>query len=266
MLLMPLALLYAVMLGVPLIYVISDALNTTGSGATPFFSTVSNPTYLGVLLRTFEISTVSTVVCLILGFPLAFALWRATPLVRTLLLVAVLFPYWTSVVVRAFGWQVMLKRNGFISTLLQSSGLVSSDIQLSNSRLGLYLGLVQILLPSLVLPVLATLSRLDSRLLEAAYTNGAQPVTAIRTVIVPLAMPGIVIGCLIVFAVAAGSFVIPVLLGGLGDTMLAQVIAYQTAEMLNWPVAMALSLLLILMTLIVLMLISAVGRRQAIYR
>lgn len=260
-LLVPLGALYATFLGVPLVFVLRDAWLGAAESGGGFLATVSNRTYLMVLRRTMEISTVTTLICLALGFPLAYVLWRASPLVRSVLIIAVLFPYWTSVVVRAYGWQVLLKRGGIVPVALEWIGLLPSGSQLGSSRIGLYLGLVQILLPYLVLPVLATLSRLDPQLLEAAYTTGARPLAAIRTVIVPLAVPGIVIGCLIVFAIAAGSFVIPALLGGLGDTMLAQVIALQASELLNWPVAMALSVLLIVVTMAALTVIAFVGRR-----
>ena len=243
-------------------FVVRDAFLESPDGG-GFIATISNRTYLLVLARTMEIATVTTVACLCLGFPVAYAAWRASPMVRAALVMAVLFPYWTSVVVRAYGWQVLLKRGGIVPVALTWLGVLPPGSQLSSSRIGLYLGLVQILLPYLVLPVLTTLSRLDPRLVEAAYTAGARPLAAIRTVVVPLAMPGIVIGSLIVFAVGAGSFVIPALLGGLGDTMLAQVIALQASELLNWPVAMALSVLLIAVTMMALTLIGLAGRGRA---
>jgi ABC-type spermidine/putrescine transport system permease subunit I len=245
-----------------MLFVARDVALGPPEGGSTFLATISNRTYLAVLWRTIEISVVSTTACLLVGFPIAYAAWRARPLMRAILMVAVLFPYWTSVVVRAYGWQALLKRGGIVPVALAWAGILPPGSQLSSSRTALYLGLVQILLPYFVLPVLATLSRLDSRLLEAAAASGAPPLTAIRTVVVPLAMPGLVIGCVIVFAVAAGSFIIPALLGGLGDTMLGQVIALQATELLNWPVAMALSVLLVAVTVGAISAIALTGRRD----
>jgi ABC-type spermidine/putrescine transport system permease subunit I len=252
--------LYIVFLGVPILFVGRDVVVGAPEGGTTFLATISNRTYLTVLRRTVEISLVATAACIVIGFPIAYATWRARPLMRAVLLVAVLFPYWTSVVVRAYGWQVLLKRGGLVPVALTWLGVLPTGAQLSSSRTALYLGLVQILLPYFVLPVLATLTRLDSRLLEAAATSGAAPFAAIWTVIIPLAMPGIIVGGVIVFAIAAGSFVIPALLGGLGDSMLGQVIALQATELLNWPVAMALSVLLLAVTITALCAIALTGR------
>ena len=261
-LLVPALLLYVIFFGVPSAVVLSGALEDSA-----ITDVLDRPIYRDVLIRTLEIASVTTILCLFLGFPLAYAIWRGRRLVKLLLIVAVLFPYWTSVVVRAYGWQVMLQRGGPVSTLLVDLGLIGEDVILSRSRVGLYLALVQILLPYLVLPTLATLARLDKTLIEAAQSSGASPFTAARTVVLPLAAPGIATGCLIVFGIAAGSFVIPALLGGLGDTMLAQVIANEASLYLNWGVASSLAIVLSVISLAVVGLIALLGRRHAaIYR
>lgn len=255
----PVAGLYAVFIGIPMAFLLQSALfDTSQPGA--LWTTLKTPTYQVLLTRTVEIAAVTTLICLLVGFPFAFVLWRTSGARRLVLLGLVLFPFWTSVLVRAYGWQVLLQRGSGVSSLLIYLHIVPSSVVLSQSRVGLYIALVQIMLPYIVLPTLAILSRIDNLLLHAAATAGASPVRVVRTVVIPLALPGIATGAVVVFGIVASSFVIPVLLGGFGDAMLGQIVATQASEYLNWPLSGSLALMMMMVSLAGVLVIVMLGR------
>lgn len=201
--------------------------------------------FRGILLRTLWISMVVTVACLVLGYPLAWLLATAPPRWAPVLMAGVLLPFWTSLVVRTAAWTVLLQREGVVNAAFQGAGLIAEPLPLLFNRFAVVLATVHILLPFMVLPIYATLKGLDPRLPRAALSLGAPPWRAFLRVTLPLSLPGVGAGCLLVFIQTLGFYVTPALLGGPNDQMLAYFIGFYANRTVNWGMAAALSVMLL---------------------
>jgi len=201
--------------------------------------------------RTIRLSVVITVVTALVGVPLAYVMHRAGSLVRMLLIVVVVLPLMTSVVVRTFGWLVILGRNGLLARMLEPIGLAAPGFSLMHTETGIVLAMVQVLLPFMVLTVLAAIGRIDRSLEEAARTAGANFHATLYHVVLPLARPGIVSGALLVLALSMSSFVTPTLVGGVRLPVLAGAIYQQVSGTLDWNFAAAQAALLLMLALAV---------------
>jgi putrescine transport system permease protein len=186
-------------------------------------------------------AAIATLCCLLLGYPMAYAIARAPKRRRDLLLLFVILPFWTSFLIRVYAWTGLLRPNGTINNALMALGLVEAPLPLMNNAFGIVLGLVYSYLPFMVLPLYATLEKLDPALLEAASDLGAPPRRAFWSVTVPLSLPGVLAGALLVFIPAAGEFVVPDLLGGPDTLMIGKVLWDEFFTNRDWPVAAALA-------------------------
>lgn len=207
--------------------------------------------YLQVFWNTFEIALLVTAICLLLGYPLGFLIATTTPGWMTLGFIFVLLPLWTSVLVRTYAWMVLLGRNGVFNRLLLESGLIADPLPLLNNFTGVLIGMVHVLLPYMVLPVYGAVRRVDPALVAAAEGLGASNARIFRRIYLPLTLPGIFAGAVIVFVLSLGFFITPALLGGGRVMMLAVLIEQQVHETLNWSFAAALSASLLVVTLAV---------------
>jgi len=205
--------------------------------------------YLGVAWRTLRLALVITLACLAIGFPLAIVIQRSAPAVRAALIIMIVLPLMTSVVIRTFGWLVILGPGGLLSWTLQNLGLISSPISLMHTETGVVIAMVQVLLPFMVLTTLGSLSRIPPDLDAAARTMGAGFFRAIGHVTLPLAIPGLLSGSLLVFALSISSFITPSLVGGVRLQVMATSIYQQVTGSFDWGFAAALSVLLLLVTL-----------------
>lgn len=210
------------------------------------------PVYYRVLWRTMLISAEVAVICLVIGFPVAYKLSTATPIVRAVILACIFVPFWTNLLVRSYGWIIILNPEGMINSALRRSGLVDAPLDLVYNQLGVLIGMSQIMLPYAILPISAVMSRLDPRVMSAARSLGATPAQAFLKVYVPLMQPGIMAALLLVFTISLGFFVIPAILGGRTGVMLAQLIEFNINSSLNWGVASALSAVLLVVILVLL--------------
>ena len=199
----------------------------------------------GTTLRTAFIVTVGT---LLLGFPVALALTRLRRGPAALVLVLVLLPVWTSVLVRSYAWMVLLGRHGLINEALRAAGLIDTPLKLLNTSFAVYIAMIHILLPYMILPIASVLRQIDPALARAAAGLGATPIGAFRQVILPLSMPGVAVGVLLVFVLSLGFYITPMLVGGPRDMMLSMLIAQQV-DLINWPYAACLSATLLVATL-----------------
>ncbi|HEY3823496.1 MAG TPA: ABC transporter permease [Bryobacteraceae bacterium] len=215
------------------------------------FTRLADPLYLGVLWRSLWIAALATVLCAVLGFPLALFISRAGSR-KNLYLQLVLLPFWTSFLVRTYAWLFILRDTGLINTVLMRLHLIASPLQLLYNDGAVLLGLVYNFLPFFVLPMYATLERLDPALLEAAADLGARPFAALRRVIVPVATPGIVAGSVLVFIPCLGSYLTPDLLGGGKTVMLGNLVQNQFTTARDWPFGSAASLMLMLVSAVLL--------------
>ena len=201
--------------------------------------------FRGILLRTLWMSLLVMAACLALGYPLAWLIATAPPRVAPWLLGAVLLPFWTSLIVRTAAWIVLLQREGVVNAALVGAGLADAPLSLLFNRFAVVLAMVHILLPFMVLPIYASLRAMDPRLPRAALSLGAAPWRAFLRVTLPLSLPGVGAGCLMVFIQALGFYVTPALLGGPNDQMLAYFIGFYATRSVNWGMAAALSVLLL---------------------
>lgn len=206
--------------------------------------------FLDALFRTIWISLVVTVVCAVLAVPLAQAIASAPPAWSRIMFALVLFPLWTSLLVRTVIWIIVLQRNGPVNAALVFGGLVDEPITLIYTRFSLYIAMIQVLLPLMVLSLVSVMRRVPASYMKAALSLGAPWATAWRRVQLPLIMPGILAGAAIVFVFALGYYITPTLVGGPGDQMISSYIAFYTNTTLNWGLAAALSVQLLLILLV----------------
>jgi spermidine/putrescine transport system permease protein len=208
-----------------------------------------DPLYLGILQRTVAWSLVCTGVCLVLGYPVAYVIARARRW-RQLLLFLVVLPFWTSFLVRMFAMIFLLRDTGFVNSGLMALGLIREPLPLLYTPFAVMLGLVYGFLPLMILPIYTSLEKLDDTLLEAAEALGARPLARFTRVVLPLSMPGVIAGALLVFIPALGSFVPADLLGGAKQAMVGNLIQNQFTVSRNWPFGSVLSLVLMVLVLV----------------
>ncbi|WP_054312520.1 ABC transporter permease [Mesorhizobium sp. 1M-11] len=222
-----------------------------------FFST---PVNLIVLQRTFTISAWVTVVCIVCAYPFAYAMTAVGPKVRLLLTLCVLIPFWVSGVVRTLSWVILLQDSGVINSLLRSVGL--DGVRLIRTQTGVIIGMAQVLLPFMVLPLYSVMKGIDLRLVQAARSLGAGPVRAFFTVYLPLSLPGVYAGAIIVFILALGFYITPALLGGPRSTMLSTLVQNQVLSLLQWGRGGAMGVVLLVATFILLALAGPLMRQK----
>lgn len=206
--------------------------------------------YLDVLKRSLTIAGLVTVLCVLLGYPLAYWLSRQPARRANLLLILVLLPFWTSLIVRTASWIVLLQSGGLINNTLIDLGLLDKPLQLVFNRAGVLISMTHILLPFLILPLYAVMKGIDSRYERAAISLGAHPFTAFRRVYLPQTFAGVAAGALLVFIMAIGYYITPALLGGPGDQMISYFVAYYTNTTINWGMATALGSQLLLIVIL----------------
>ncbi|MFZ9872031.1 MAG: ABC transporter permease subunit [Steroidobacteraceae bacterium] len=218
--------------------------------------------YLDTFLYSVKVAAVSTFWCLLIGYPMAYAIARSKPSTRNLLLMLIILPFWTSFLLRVYAWVGLLKTNGVINNTLLALGLIDQPLTLLYTDFAVYIGIVYSYLPFMILPLYSNLEKHDLTLLEAAADLGARPFKAFFKVTLPLSMPGVVAGCLLVFIPAVGEFVIPSLLGRTDQLMIGTVLSAQFFGARNWPVAGAVAIVLLLVLLVPILLFQRYQRRE----
>jgi ABC-type spermidine/putrescine transport system permease subunit I len=253
-LLVPALALLVVFFVLPLLKVaLWSLLDARGGGLTLAYyaRAVSETIYLRVILNTFRISLYVTLICLLLGYPVAYLLAAVRPRIARLLMICVVLPFWISLLVRLYAWIVVLQKNGIVNTLLLRLGVIGEPLPLLYNLTGVIIGMVHVLLPFMILPLYSVMKGIDPSLMAAAQNLGGTPVQAFRRVFLPLTYPGIGAGMLMVFMLSIGYFVTPALLGGLKETFIAQLIEQQVSVLIDWSFAAALAILLLAVTLLV---------------
>lgn len=221
-----------------------------GTGDHIVFRPPPQSLFMAVLQRTFAISASVTVLCLILGFPLAFFIANAQRRTSDLLMISVLLPLWTSVLVRTAAWTVLLQDNGLVNWIIQGLGISSGPWPLLFHRPGVVIAMMHVQLPFMVLPLVATMKSIPRSYMRAAVSLGAHPAIAFLRVYLPMTLPGIAAGVLLVFIMCLGYYVTPALIGGPSDQMLSYFIAFYASQSANWGLAAALGVLLLTATAI----------------
>lgn len=208
---------------------------------------LSDSLYINSYLSSIKIAFVSTVLALIVGYPMAYAIARSPEPRRSLLLFLVILPFWTSFLLRVYAWIGLLKSNGIINNILISLGIINEPLVMLQTDFAVYVGIVYTYLPFMILPLYANLVKLDGALLEASADLGASRAATFLRVTLPLSLPGILAGSMLVFIPAIGEFVIPALLGGPDTLMIGRVLWNEFFSNRDWPVASAVAIAMLLL-------------------
>ena len=205
---------------------------------------------LGAYTNSLALAALATALCLLVGYAIAFAIARTPGVWRQLLLFLVMLPFWTSFLIRVYAWIAILQPSGLVNRLLLAAGVIEAPLPLLYNGFSVTLGLVYSYLPFMILPLYGSLARLDESLVEAAADLGARPRRVFLDVILPLSLPGIAAGCLLVFIPAVGEFVIPDLLGGPGTLMVGKMLWQEFFDNVDWPAAAAIAMALVVMLML----------------
>jgi putative spermidine/putrescine transport system permease protein len=218
--------------------------------------------YNTVLIRTFVISLQVTALCLLLGFPVAYVLTVLPRRLSNLLMICVLLPFWTSLLVRTTAWVILLQGNGPVNNTLQWLGMTDQPVQLIYNRIGVLVAMTHVLLPFMVLPLYSVMRQVSPDYMRAAQSLGAPLRTAFLRVYLPLTMPGVAAGCLLVFIMALGYYITPALVGGASDQMVSYFVAYYINEVVDWGMASALGTVLLAATAVLLTIMGRLAARR----
>ncbi|PGM51514.1 spermidine/putrescine ABC transporter permease PotB [Bacillus thuringiensis] len=242
---------------IPLVFVLGLAFMQRGAYGTvemqftlENISRVFDPLYLGTLWETVKIAVITTVICLLIGYPFAYTITIVDRKYRSILLLLATIPFWINFLVRSYAWIVILRSQGLVNTLLLKLGIISEPLNLLYNTPSVILGMVYSLLPFMILPVYAAIEQLDKRKLEAAYDLGATPIKAFWNITVPMTMSGIATGSILVFVSSIGMFVVSDVMGGSKVALIGNVIQNQFLGARDWPFGSALSIIVVLFSVL----------------
>jgi len=210
----------------------------------------SDSLYISTYLSSVKMAAVTTLCCALIGYPMAYYIARSSPSVRNLLLLGVILPFWTSLLLRVYAWVGILRNDGLLNNFLMWLGVIDAPLEIYRTDLAVYIGLIYAYLPFFILPLYANLVKLDVRLLEAAYDLGARPWKAFLTITLPLSMPGVIAGAMLVFIPSVGEYVIPEMLGGADTLMMGRVMWTEFFNNADWPMAAAVTCVMVLLLLV----------------
>ncbi len=234
---------------------------TLGQLLNPFSNNGEN-IYLLTYWSSIKTALTTTIICLLIGYPTAYAISRANPSIRNGLLLAIMLPFWTSFLLRVYAWMGLLGHNGIINNFLMKNGIISQPLDLFYNAFSLNLVMVYAYLPFMILPLYTQLVKLDGRLLEAASDLGAGPIKSFFTITLPLSKTGIIAGSMLVFVPAVGEFVIPELVGGSENLMIGKVLWQAFFDQNNWPLASAVAVVMVILLVIPIALYQHYDNRQ----
>ena len=266
LLLLPVATLFLVFFIYPLVRLFSISFFQSHFTLENYIRFFKEPIYALILLRTIRVSLFVSIICLLVGYPLAYVLSHARGKRLALLMACIILPFWTSILVRNYAWIVLLQRKGVINTILEWMGLINHPLRMLYTEPAVMVGMIHFLLPFMILPIYSVLKRIDPSLIRAAYNLGANPIWAFLKVIFPLSLPGVGAGLSIVFIIGLGFFITPALLGGPKNLMISTLIETQI-NINNWPFASAIALILFFLTVgLILIFNSTMGLNQIFRR
>jgi len=206
--------------------------------------------YVATYLSSLKMAAVTTLCCILIGYPMAYCIARANPRYRSLLLLGVILPFWTSLLLRVYAWIGILRNEGLLNQTLMWLGVIDAPLEIYRTDVAVYIGLVYTYLPFFILPLYAHLVKMDLRLLEAAYDLGAKPWRAFLSITLPLSRGGVIAGAMLVFIPTVGEFVIPELLGGANTLMIGRLMWTEFFSNTDWPMAAAVTCVMVLLLLV----------------
>src|SRR5438552_2257402 len=268
LLLLPAILWYGVFFLSPLVQMVLISFGERGpyGGVEPGFyldsyQQLTNPLYVDIFVTTLKMALLGTLACLVVGYPLAYFLATRAGRYKTTLLVLIIVPFWTSFLIRTYAWETILDSQGVFSDVLQAIGVIHQPLQILYSQVAIFIGIVYNYLPLMVFPLYVSLERMDRRLVEASKDLGAGRLSTFRQVTLPLTLPGVMTGCLLVFIPLTGEYLIPTILGGSKNIFMGSLIANQFLEVHDWPFGAALAVMVMVLLLILVSLYLTVFRR-----
>ena len=214
---------------------------------------VDDPLYFRAYVSSVWIAGVSTLIALLVGYPIAYGMARAPASIRPTLLMLVILPFWTSFLIRVYAWMGILKPEGLLNQFLLALGVIDSPLLIMNTHTAIFIGIVYSYLPFMILPLYSSLEKMDFSLIEAAQDLGCRPVSAFWKITFPLSLPGVIAGCMLVFIPAVGEFVIPDLLGGSQTLMIGKTLWNEFFANRDWPVSSAVAVILLLLLIVPIM-------------
>ena len=223
----------------------------------------TDPLYIKAFLNSMKVAFVSSLLCLILGYPMAYGIARSRPTVRNVLLMLVVLPFWTSLLLRVYAWIGLLKANGVINNVLMSLGIINEPLTMLYTPFAMYVGIVYSYLPFMILPLYSNLEKMDWQLIEAAQDLGCRPWKAFLAITLPLSRNGILAGSMLVFIPAVGEFVIPALLGGPNSLMIGRILWDEFFSNRAWPVASAVAIVLLVLLVPFMMWYQSIQARES---
>ncbi|MGR3593369.1 MAG: ABC transporter permease [Limimaricola soesokkakensis] len=246
---LPALLLLGAFFVVPVALLLTRSVTEPVLGLQNYAELLATPTYAKIFYNTFLVAGLVTLISMIVAFPVAWALAIMPPLAARITFAVILLSMWTNLLARTYAWMVLLQQTGIINRTLMALGIIDAPLRLVNNLVGVTIGMVYIMLPFMILPLYGTIRRIDPGILQAAALCGATKMQALWRVLVPLALPGLASGGLMVFVMSLGYFVTPALLGGTSNMMLAELIAQQVQSLVNWGMGGAAAFVLLVVTL-----------------
>ncbi|MBZ9819931.1 ABC transporter permease [Mesorhizobium sp. CA4] len=247
--LLPALILVGLFFVVPVLALLLRSVTDPAPGLQNYAALLGDGTYVRVFFNTFVVAFVVTVVTVLVAFPVAWMLAMMPPALASILFGIIILSMWTNLLTRTYAWMVLLQRTGVINRALMGAGIIDQPLPLINNLTGVTIGMVYIMLPFMILPLVGTLRAIDPMTLRAAALCGASPLAAFRRILLPLSLPGIAAGGLMVFVMSLGYFVTPALLGGTSNMMLAEMIAQMIQSLLNWGLGSAAAFILLVVTM-----------------
>jgi putative spermidine/putrescine transport system permease protein len=247
--LLPALILIGLFFVVPVLALLLRSVTDPALGLQNYAALLGDGTYARVFFNTFLVAFVVTIVTVLVAFPVAWMLAIMPPALTSILFGIIILSMWTNLLTRTYAWMVLLQRTGVINRALMGAGIIDQPLPLINNLTGVTIGMVYIMLPFMILPLVGTLRAIDPMTLRAAALCGASPLAAFRRILLPLSLPGIAAGGLMVFVMSLGYFVTPALLGGTSNMMLAEMIAQMIQSLLNWGLGSAAAFILLVVTM-----------------
>lgn len=246
---MPAILLLLAFFVIPVAFLLMRSVTEPAPGLQNYATLLGSTTYAKIFFNTFFVAGVVTAITVLIAFPVAWALAIMPARWAAVIFAVILLSMWTNLLARTYAWMVLLQQTGLINRMLKAIGLIDQPLQLTNNLIGVTIGMVYIMLPFMILPLLGVIRKIDPAILQAAALCGATKAQALRRVLLPLAGPGLASGGLMVFVMSLGYFVTPSLLGGTANMMLAELIAQQVQSLVNWGMGGAAAFVLLVVTL-----------------
>ncbi len=222
--------------------------------------------YIKGFVTSVLIAGTSTICCLLIGFPMALAIARSSEKMRTILLMLIVLPFWTSFLIRIYSWVLLLSPSGLINSTLMNFHIIDTPLPLMNNSYAACIGIIYAYLPFMIFPIYSAIEKIDYSLIEAAYDLGSTPLTAFFSIVVPLSTPGIYAGSALVFVPAIGEFVIPELLGGAQTLTIGRLVWNEFFGNMSWPTAAALSIILLIFVVLPIVLAQRQSEKKLLYK